>query len=198
MRAACAPAASGRALAERREGQAQEREAAEALGGALRAAAISWPVRAVDIPSVSVVTVGVGGADEAHRLAALIRENLPEPYAAAEALRVALDSLGVRAAGLRLRGGWVDIGHITLADGEVLCDVLGVPQPGCDPWDWHQIEALALTLGKAVRSVVGQSIDADFTPSCDACQRKPAIELGGLPPESARRLAAKLTGTAAS
>lgn len=139
----------------------------------------------------------LGDADHATmtRLADLVGASLAGVYEAEDALRSALNAIGVAAEQLAADAGALVLGEITVADGDRLLQRLfpGAHHGATDPDDHQAGLILASRITAAVNAATGGGfLNAAYCPCCRKCRAEAAIELGRLGPQVAQRLTARL------
>ncbi|WUH90291.1 hypothetical protein OG900_09400 [Streptomyces sp. NBC_00433] len=146
--------------------------------------------------------LSLGDADHSTltRLAHVIEQHLAGLHQAEDALRRALEKIGVTADQVAAHAGAIDLGDVTIPEGVVLLRQL-VPTgwiQEIDPDDQSAGEDLAARLTHAVQKITGGGfLDAAYTPYCRYCHGGPALLLGRLRPRYARSLTAHIAGAAA-
>lgn len=169
----------------------------------LRQALLQWNVKATvstrDLVGAPALVLALASAADAQRLASLVKENLPEPHAAAHRLHEALHVAGIHADDLRATPeGLVSIGDITAEMAAALCRVLsGRSCEDLDLESWQDLEQLADRLAIDLQSLLSTPVDAVANPVCAQCQYTSThqVTLGTLTPERARRLATTVEST---
>ncbi|MBC2879311.1 MULTISPECIES: hypothetical protein [Streptomyces] len=170
---------------------------ARALEQALLAQDIKAQARAIgDVEPA--MEIRLHSCRDAHRLAGLVMEHLPEAHAAAHRLRTALATVGIEAENLRPKGGQVDVNVISAVEAITLVRVLGFTGcDGLDPHDGAHLESITTCLGQTLRHVLGCFVDVMACyGACSSCGRPHEVTVGPVSPGTALQLADAVTATA--
>ncbi|WP_225850129.1 hypothetical protein [Streptomyces sp. HPF1205] len=171
--------------------------AAVLLRAAAEAAGIDLLLRAPRIGSDGLARIPLGSVDHdtALRLAHLVEQHMTGLYETGQALRAALEAVGITADQLVADDGAIQVGDITVPEGVALLRHLspGETVPDADPDDHAAGEDLAARLSDAVKQVTdGGFLDAAYTPYCRRCRSEAALVLGRLEPKHTQALTAHL------
>jgi hypothetical protein len=176
--------------------------AAAWLGTCARAAGVELRLGAPRTAPGGREVLSLGDADHSTltRLAHLIEQHLAGLHQAEDALRRALEKIGVTAEQVAAHAGAIDLGDVTIPEGVALLRQLlptGWNQE-IDPDDQSAGEDLATRLTDAVQKITGGGfLDAAYTPYCRYCHGGPTLLLGKLHPRYAQSLTAHIAGAAA-
>lgn len=176
--------------------------AAALIRAAAKAAGIDLRPGTPRTGSDGLVRIPLGSVDHdtAERLADLLERHMASLYATEQALRTALEAVGIHAEQLRCDDGVICLGDITVSQGVDLLRHLspGETFPDADPDDYTAGTDLAVRLSDTVRQITGGGfLDTAYTPYCRRCHSKAALALGRLEPGHAQALTAHLTRAAA-
>lgn len=139
----------------------------------------------IKLPSLSVQGATV--------IADLMRKGMERDFAVADALRAALDRIGVAISDISVIDRRLALGEVPVADADHLAVLLGAPDfyddgDEVDFNHWPIAQEVVARLDAMVKEVTGDLLSTDFHPECRRCGTEATVRLGELDIDAAEKL----------